>query len=191
MLSLRPEFPTDLETIEVLLDLSFGVDRKSKVSYRYRRGVAPISSLCFVAELGPERVGAIRYWPMLLDDMPCLLLGPLAIHPDHKGTGIGRALVTHSLAAAAAMGERHVFLVGDHAYYRRFGFTIAPPRVVMPDERPERLHWLGLNDVDPPEEGGRLRSWRCLRREGHGQEQGNSGEPHVGLIPDSGLAWAS
>ncbi|MEO1018366.1 MAG: N-acetyltransferase [Pseudomonadota bacterium] len=164
MLSLRFEYATDGSSIEELLDLSFGVNRHAKVSYRYRDGVEALPELGFVAEFEHRLVGAIRYWPMLLDDMPVLLLGPLAIHPDHKNTGIGRALVTRSLGAAAERGDDHVFLVGEHAYYRRFGFMIAPPAIIMPGERPERLHWLGLRGVTEPPAGGTLRSWGCLRR---------------------------
>lgn len=177
MLSLRFENPTDHDAVETLLDWSFGADRRAKTSYRYRDGVAPRGELCFVAEMGRSMVGAIRYWPILLDEQPCLLLGPLAIHPEHKNTGIGRSLITRSLAAAAEGGEQHVFLVGEHAYYRRFGFTIAPPSIVMPGERPERLHWLGLGGIDAPPAPGTLHSWRCLRLDQPCLDQPSFSEP--------------
>ena len=59
-LSVRPEGPLDGPSIEHLLDLSFGIDRRRKISYRYRFGVAPVEGLCLVAEDGPiGMVGAI------------------------------------------------------------------------------------------------------------------------------------
>ena len=54
---------------------------------------------------------------------PALLLGPLAVHPDHRNRGIGSALVCRALTRARLGGYRAVLLVGDAAYYSRFGFT--------------------------------------------------------------------
>jgi predicted N-acetyltransferase YhbS len=142
MFAIRPETTADAVAIEALLDLGFGPDRRQKVSYRYREGVPPLAELCFVAEDETGGlVGAIRYWPIRLDHRPALLLGPLAIDPARQGRGVGRALVFHSLETAAAAGHRLVFLVGDPAYYQRFGFAVAPPGIVMPGEQPTRLNY--------------------------------------------------
>ncbi len=148
MFVIRPETPADAALIEPLLDRCFGADRRLKTSYRYRDGVEPLADLAFVAadEAG-NLVGAIRYWPIRLDGLPALLLGPLAIDPLRQGRGIGRALVFHSLETAAAAGHRLVFLVGDPAYYARFGFAVAPAGIVMPDEQPARLNYR-LLDAD-------------------------------------------
>lgn len=67
------------------------------------------------------------------EDHPVLALGPLAVRPDHQGVGIGTALMHAALAAAEALDEALVGLLGDPAYYARFGFRpgagvgIAPP----------------------------------------------------------------
>lgn len=146
MFAIRHEAPADAVAVETLLDRCFGRDRRSKVSYRYRDGIPPLSELCFVAEDETSHlVGAIRYWPLCLSLQPALLLGPLAIDPDRQGRGIGRALVFHSLETATAAGHRLVFLVGDPAYYARFGFALAPSRIVMPDEQPSRLNFRKLD----------------------------------------------
>jgi predicted N-acetyltransferase YhbS len=146
MFAIRHEAPADAVAVETLLDRCFGCDRRSKVSYRYRDGVPPLSELCFVAEDETgQLVGAIRYWPLCLSRQPALLLGPLAIDPERQGRGIGRALVFHSLETATAAGHRLVFLVGDPAYYARFGFALAPSRIVMPDEQPARLNYRMLD----------------------------------------------
>ncbi len=53
----------------------------------------------------------------------CLLLGPLAVAADIRNRGIGAALVWHALREARALGHRAVLLIGDGAYYSRFGFS--------------------------------------------------------------------
>ena len=132
MLVLSLEGPADGPQIEALLDRAFGADRLGKTSYRYRDGVAPLAELCLVARQRGFLVGSIRFWPILLDARPALLLGPLAIEPVRQGQGIGRALTEASLAKAEAMGWRLVFLVGDPGYYARYGFSVAPGNIVMP-----------------------------------------------------------
>ncbi len=158
MFAIRQEDPTDTVAVETLLDRCFGRDRRRKVSYRYRDGVQPLSELCFVAEDETgQLVGAIRYWPLSLSGQPALLLGPLAIDPERQGRGIGRALVFHSLETASAADHRLVFLVGDPAYYARFGFALAPTGIVMPDEQPSRLNYRMLDPAMPLPAHGTLR----------------------------------
>ncbi|MDK1475754.1 N-acetyltransferase [Streptomyces sp. 549] len=53
---------------------------------------------------------------------PALGLGPLSVHPDHQGRGVGQALMHAVLGAADALGEPLVALLGSPAYYGRFGF---------------------------------------------------------------------
>lgn len=50
------------------------------------------------------------------------LLGPLAVAPAHQKTGIGTALVQAGLEAVLAGGAEQVLVLGDPAYYGRFGF---------------------------------------------------------------------
>jgi putative acetyltransferase len=56
-----------------------------------------------------------------------LVLSPLAVHPDHQGRGIGRALVRAALDHARDRGAPAVFLEGSPAYYARAGFVAAGP----------------------------------------------------------------
>jgi putative acetyltransferase len=53
---------------------------------------------------------------------PALALAPLSVHPDHQRQGVGSALMHAVLGAADASNEPLVALLGDPAYYRRFGF---------------------------------------------------------------------
>lgn len=73
------------------------------------------------------------------------LLGPLAVEPAVQRSGIGSALVREGLARMAALGARHVLVLGDPAYYGRFGFAeesgISPPYAIPPEWKPA---WQGL-----------------------------------------------
>lgn len=64
--------------------------------------------------------------------VPVVGLGPLGVTPARHGTGIGSALVHAVLAAADAREERLVGLLGDPAYYRRFGFGPASAHGIEP-----------------------------------------------------------
>ena len=139
----NPETAALAQPIDRMLDRVFGPGRGEKASYLYRENVAPVADLSFTAELDGELVGTIRYWPILVGPTQhdALLLGPLCIAQHLAGRGIGRALTFHTLDLATKMGYDLVLLVGDVAYYQRFGFVPATPYgFVMPAEkRPERL----------------------------------------------------
>jgi len=122
MVNIRPERPTDAAAREALLDVAYGAVRFAKPSERLRERRA--SALALVATEQGRLVGTIRLWHVTAGDgRPALLLGPLAVHPDRQRRGIGAALMQRAIRAARALGHRAVLLVGDAAYYGRFGFT--------------------------------------------------------------------
>jgi len=69
-----------------------------------------------------------------LDGRPVLGLGPLAVRPDRQRAGVGSALMHAVLAAAEARDEALVALLGEPAYYHRFGLRPASEfGIVAPD----------------------------------------------------------
>ncbi|SED56390.1 putative acetyltransferase [Amycolatopsis tolypomycina] len=52
-------------------------------------------------------------------------LGPLGVLPAHQAGGVGSALVHAVVGAADALGHGLVVLLGEPAYYSRFGFVEA------------------------------------------------------------------
>lgn len=129
MFPISAERPSDAGQIENLLDITFGTGRTGKTVYRLREGVAPVRSLCFAVRDGDKLLGSIRYWPVVIGEaaVPAIMLGPVAVHPDVQGQGVGRALIRHSLYAATRQGHRICILVGDRPYYEPFGFGPATP----------------------------------------------------------------
>lgn len=139
----------DTDAVETLLDLSFGLSRCTKTSYRLREGNTAIPGLSLVvrdAELGLS--GTISFWPLKIGEagVDALLLGPLAVHPSRQNLGIGLALMREGIARARACGHTLMLLVGDAPYYARVGFRKLPEnQLLMPGPvDPDRFLYLEL-----------------------------------------------
>lgn len=93
-----------------------------------------IPSLSFVAVEDGRIIGHVVATRGDVDGAPALGLGPLSVAPHHQGSGVGTALMHSVLGAADALGEPLVCLLGEPAYYRRFGFVpAATTGVLAPD----------------------------------------------------------
>ena len=125
MVTIRHEKLADIDAREALLDEAFGDTRSRKSSERLREGRLPADGLSFTAVEGKRVVGTARLWHVACDGAAALLLGPVAVAADKRGTGIGAALVRRAVNEAKRRGHGAVILVGDAPYYGRFGFTAA------------------------------------------------------------------
>ncbi|SBT49632.1 GNAT family N-acetyltransferase [Micromonospora auratinigra] len=94
-----------------------------------RHSDAWLPELAMVAEYGGEVVGyALLTRVRVRTDAgsyPAVALGPVAVAPHRQRVGHGTAVVQAALDAATELGERLVVVLGDPAFYRRFGFTRA------------------------------------------------------------------
>lgn len=65
------------------------------------------------------------------------LLRSVAVHPDWRGTGLGRALVMRALQSARDAGARDAYLLTTTAegWFPRFGFTPIAREAVPPGVR--------------------------------------------------------
>lgn len=132
-LTISPETAGDALPVERLHERTFGPGRFVLSAYRLREHVDHRLDLSFTARIGTLLVGSVRQLPVLVDDTPALLLGPLTVEPPFRGRGVGRALLDRALKEASARGHRLILLVGDEAYYGRVGFRAIPRgRVKMP-----------------------------------------------------------
>ena len=118
------EVAADVQAREALLDRAMGAGRKRKSSEKLRRGRLVAEGLAFVARSSEgQLIGTVRLWNVAVNDKPMLLLGPLAVDNVAAGQGVGSALMRHAIHRARLLGHGAIVLVGDPAYYRRFGFS--------------------------------------------------------------------
>src|SRR5580658_3356328 len=165
MIKITTERPEHAGAIETLLDRAFGADRHAKISYSFRQGVESLMPLCLVALADSVLAGTIRYWPITIGGSPSLL-GPVAVAESRRRTGLADQLIRCSLDRAAIIGYRSVVLVGDEAYYGRFGFRPAAPHgITMVRENPARVLVLPLVQANRGAlPSGLIEPWRSVRR---------------------------
>ncbi len=109
------------DAVETLLDAAFGTNRRARTAYRIRAGTVAIAELSFAAFRSGRLVGSLQSWPVALDDVPMILVGPVAVAPGDQRGGIGRQLMTTLLAADP---RDPLVMIGDPGYYGRFfGFS--------------------------------------------------------------------
>ena len=104
--------------------ISDGCEQDWVIAQRSSSGYVPTLEL--VAEQGGNLVGHVLLTERTVqtEEGACtaLYLSPLCVRADLRGQGIGGALLREAFTRAADMGYRAAFLVGDPAYYSRFGF---------------------------------------------------------------------
>lgn len=74
-------------------------------------------------------------------DVACVGLGPIAVDPNVQRSGIGSALMHAMIGAADATGEPLVAVLGDPAFYSRFGFATATDLGIDPPEEEWGVHF--------------------------------------------------
>lgn len=111
--------------------------------------------LSLVAEQGGQIVGQAAFSPAQDDsgEARWFALGPIAVLPAWQGRGIGSRLVRRGLDILQQEGAAGCILVGEPAYYARFGFRLAPAHTPK-RQPPEYFQVRRLADREP---NGRFR----------------------------------
>jgi len=96
-------------------------------------------TISLVAEVDGRVVGHIAFSPVTISDgSPNWYgLGPVSVSPEYQKQGIGKSLVNEGLSLLKAMGGKGCALVGDPAYYQRFGFRNIPS--LIHDDIPQEV----------------------------------------------------
>lgn len=94
--------------------------------------------LSLVAKAGNAVVGHVAVSHVTLSDQTpgWFGLGPISVAPEWQRRGMGSLLMREALQLLRARGAAGCVLVGDPAFYGRFGFR-ANPGLVLPDVPPE------------------------------------------------------
>jgi predicted N-acetyltransferase YhbS len=150
---IRPEGPDDADTIEAVVITAFESGPVSSGTEQFIVRALRCSghlSLSLVAETDGRVVGHIAASPVTLNPPATgwYGLGPLAVLPARQRQGIGSQLVQRCLAELRATGARGCMLVGDPAYYGRFGFR-AEPSLVLAGVPPQYFQALAFDGEMP------------------------------------------
>ena len=117
--SIRPETADDREAVRQLLLAAFPTCGEARLVERLRGdGDAALSLVAVEVE---AVVGHVLF-SRLRAPAAALALAPLAVRADRRRRGIGARLVRAGLDRAKREGWRAVVVLGDPAYYSRFGF---------------------------------------------------------------------
>ena len=153
-ISLRPEQPGDAEAIDALTREAFASaphadGNEADIVDRLRR--ADALRLSLVAEDRGAIVGHIAFSPVTIDgaEVGWFGLGPVSVLPECQGDGIGSRLIREGLDRLRASGAGGSVLVGEPAFYSRFGFH-ADPKLILPDIPPEYFQVLCWRPPMPP-----------------------------------------
>ena len=110
-------------------EAAFGRPDEARLAARLHQEASPLVSL--VAEHAGRVIGHVLFSPVTVEgDGPSPragALGPVGVLPDAQGKGAGSALIRAGSEACRALDWRLLFVLGDPAYYARFGFALAAP----------------------------------------------------------------
>lgn len=153
-IAIRPELPQDHAVIGVVTQAAFAdaphsVGGEVGIVERLRAGGDLALSL--VAEDGARIVGHVAVSPVTISDgsQGWYGLGPISVLPSRQSQGIGARLMQRAIADMRERGAHGIVLLGDPAFYRRFGFAhdpalryLGPPpeyfqRLVLAGDAPE------------------------------------------------------
>lgn len=128
---IRPEAPADHQAIHDITRRAFAGrpyadGDEQEVIGRLREAGALVLSL--VAEKDGAVVGQVTFSPGIAADgsRGWFVLGPVSVDPALQGEGIGGQLIRAGIAWLEAQGAKGCVLVGNPAYYCRFGFRLFP-----------------------------------------------------------------
>lgn len=118
----RSEEPADHAAISAVNRAAFDRPDEANLVIALREGA--LLSASSVALVENRVVGHAALSRGTIDNDPILVLAPVAVFPLYQGIGVGTAVVNDVLKAATAEA---VTVLGDPAYYSRFGFEDAEP----------------------------------------------------------------
>jgi len=146
---IRRETERDTDVIRAITTAAFAASRppgqtvpEARLIDELRVGPAwlPALSLVAVTPAG-EVIGHVLGSRGHVAQDPVIGIGPLAVRPDRQRHGVGSALMHAVLGAADALGEPLAALLGDPAYYRRFGFELSTVYQITPPKPEWQPHF--------------------------------------------------
>jgi len=147
----RPERDADIDAIRALTETAFRTAPHADGTEHLivdRLRAAGALTLSLVAEADGAVVGHVAFSPVAISDGSAgwYGLGPISVDPARQGEGIGSLLVREGLERLKTLGAAGCVLLGDPAYYGRFGFS-ADPKLVLEGVPPEYFQRVAFSPV--------------------------------------------
>jgi putative acetyltransferase len=153
-LKIRPEAPDDAAAIEAVTAAAFL--RAPHTSHTEQFIVAALRavgalSVSLVAEVDSAVIGCVAVSPVTISDgaVGWFGLGPISVLPASQRQGVGSTLMRAALEALRELGAAGCVVVGEPAFYGRFGFR-AEPGLVFREIPPEYFQAILLGDANLP-----------------------------------------
>lgn len=133
---IRPETAADIDAIDQVTRDAFlhagHTDHTEQFIVKALRAAGALS-VSLVAELDGTVIGHVAASPVSISDgTPHWYgLGPVSVAPGHQGLGVGSQLVNRLLDELRQLGAAGCVVLGEPAYYGRFGFR-AQSALVLP-----------------------------------------------------------
>ena len=152
-LTIRPEGPADHAQIAVVTDAAFAeVEYSDGSEVRIVQGIRQDGdlTLSLVAEDGEGIIGHVAISPVTISDgrEGWYGLGPISVLPSRQREGVGLRLMQRAIADMRQMGAGGIVLLGEPAYYARFGFE-HDPQLTYPGPPAEYFQRLVLDGGAP------------------------------------------
>ncbi|MGV8082309.1 MAG: GNAT family N-acetyltransferase [Coriobacteriia bacterium] len=127
----RPETPRDFAAIRQIHVVAFRDNPYSQQTEHLiveALRAANALEVSLVAELDGEVAGHVAFSRATIGETPgaWFILGPVGVLPERQRQGIGSAIIERGLEILRSRGAEGCVLVGNPAYYRRFGFRQLP-----------------------------------------------------------------
>ncbi|MDO5693478.1 MAG: N-acetyltransferase [Pseudomonadota bacterium] len=156
-LQLRHETPNDIAAIEMVTVAAFAdaphTSHTEQAIVRALRAANELT-LSIVAEEHGQVIGHVALSPVTITDdqgqsaSGWYGLGPVSVLPQKQGQGIGSRLIEQALVELRAMQAVGCMLLGEPAYYARFGFE-AHAGLKLPGVPPGYFMALALQGTVP------------------------------------------
>ncbi|HEX7953333.1 MAG TPA: N-acetyltransferase [Burkholderiales bacterium] len=124
---IRPEQPADFDAISALLQVAFSRAAEARLVHRLR--ASGKIAVALVAEERARILGHVVFSTIAIESpngaAGAVALARLAVEPAFQRLGIGSALVSAGLECCRQERHARVLVLGESAYYARFGFVPA------------------------------------------------------------------
>lgn len=150
---IRPERPSDAAAIhQVTRDAFSGAPHSGHNEQFIVEALrnADALSVSLVAEIDGTIIGHVAVSPVCISDgSPAWFgLGPISVQPEFQNRGIGNLLMEQALEQLREQDAAGCVLLGEPAYYARFGFKPVPG-LVLPDVPPGYFQALAFGSTLP------------------------------------------